>query len=69
MFNNFVKSTKGFFNLGENIPGFENSPYGSLTLDYQLDDDIRVLNDRIEFGLNGTVFNKDKGYKVPPNIK
>lgn len=68
-FNNFVKNSKGFFNLGENISGFESSPYGSLTLDYQLDDDLRVKKERIEFGFNGTVFNKDKGYRVPENIK
>jgi hypothetical protein len=44
------------------------SPYSSLTLDFQLDDDIIVTQERFMFAVNGTVFNKDKGYRVPPDI-
>lgn len=47
----------------------KDTPYGSLTLDYQLDDDLIVFKERFEFGFNGTIFNSDKGYRVPPGIK
>ena len=69
MFNNFVKNSQGFLNLGELIPDLKNGPYGSLTLDFQLDDDLIVLKERFQFAINGTVFNNDKGYRVPAGIK
>lgn len=46
-----------------------NSTYASVTLDYQLDDDLKILKERMMFGINGTFFNRDKGYKIPPNLK
>ena len=69
MFNSFVKNSQGFLNLGELIPDLKNGPYGSLTLDFQLDDDLIVLKERFEFAINGTIFNNDKGYRVPAGIK
>jgi hypothetical protein len=37
-------------------------------LDYSLDDDLKISNNKIMFGINGTFFNNDKGYRAP-NIK
>jgi hypothetical protein len=66
-----VIKSKGFYNLGEQSPESfpPSNPYSSLTLDFQLDNDIRVREKRIEFGINGTFFNRDKGYKIPERIK
>lgn len=63
-FNTFVKKSQGFFNLGDNLPAAfpSNSTYASVTMDYQLDDDFKILKDRMMFGINGTFFNRDKGY-------
>lgn len=40
-------------------------PMGDLTLDYQLEDDIKITKERLELGINGTLFNKDLGYILP----
>lgn len=42
------------------------SNYSTLTFDYSLDDDLIISKDKIIFGINGTFFNNDKGYHVPP---
>ncbi len=42
------------------------SPYSNLTFDYSLDDDLKISKNKIIFGINGTFFNNDKGYRVPP---
>ena len=43
-FNTFVVKSKGYFNLGDELPKSfpPSNPYSSLTFDFQLDDDIRV---------------------------
>jgi hypothetical protein len=41
------------------------SPYSTLTFDYSLDDDFKISKNKIIFGINGTFFNNDKGYRVP----
>lgn len=70
-FNSFVLKSQGFFNLGDNMPAAfpPKSTYASVTLDYQLDDDFLILKDRMMFGINGTFFNRDKGYTIPANLK
>ena len=62
-----MKDTDGFFNLGQELPFLfpKESPYSTLTLDYALDDDLKISNNRIMFGINGTFFNSDKGYSAP----
>ena len=45
------------------------STYASVTVDYQLDDDLKILKERMMFGINGTFFNRDKGYNIPKNLK
>jgi hypothetical protein len=69
-FNQRVRDTNGFFNLGKELPKDfpPSSPFSTLTLDYSLDDDFRIFKDRMIFGINGTFFNNDKPYRVP-NIK
>jgi hypothetical protein len=69
-FNTYVKGNNGFFVLGKEFPDLfpPISPYHNLTIDYQLDDDFKIFNNRMVFGINGTFFNRDKGYKAP-NIK
>jgi hypothetical protein len=42
------------------------SNYSTITLDYSLDDDLKITKNKIIFGINGTFFNNDKGYHVPP---
>ena len=37
-----------------------------MTLDYALDDDLKISKNKIMFGINGTFFNNDKGYRAPP---
>lgn len=70
-FNNFVQKTQGLFNLGENLPESfpPNDTYSSITFDFQLDPDIVILKDRMMFGINGTFYNKDKGYNIPKGLK
>jgi len=67
-FNAGVKADNGFYNFGKKMPESfpKGAPNASITFDYQLDDEIRVYKDRIVFGINGTFFNNDKGYRVPP---
>ena len=62
-----MKDTNGFFNLGFELPSLfpKDSPYSTLTLDYALDDDLKIINNKIMFGINGTFFNNDKGYRAP----
>jgi hypothetical protein len=69
-FNNYVRKNNGFYVFGKEFPELfpPDSPYASLSLDYQLEDQIRVFSDRIVFGINGTFFNSDRGYRAP-NIK
>jgi hypothetical protein len=57
-------------NLGDLSPDTfpKSNPLSSLTLDCQLDNDIRVTSKYIEFGINGTFFNRDKGFKNPEGI-
>lgn len=41
------------------------SGFHYMTLDYSLDDDIKITRERIEIGINATVFNSNKGYRTP----
>ena len=57
--------------MGDNLPEAfpSTSPYASVTMDYQLDDDFKILTERMMFGINGTFFNRDKGYNIPKGLK
>jgi hypothetical protein len=67
-FNKFIKDSNGFLTMGDLNPALfpKGSQYANLTLDIQLDNDFKIGKNRIEFGFNGTWFNNDKGYVVPP---
>lgn len=68
--NKMIWDSEGYLTLRDLAPDSfpKGDPMGDLTLDYQLDDDIKITAKRIEFGINATVFNKDKGYKVPSTV-
>jgi hypothetical protein len=63
-----VKDSNGFLTLGvfDPITFPKGSQFANLTLDYQLANDFKIAKNRMEFAINGTWFNNDKGYKVPP---
>ena len=64
--NKIIWDSNGFLTLKDLAgPGYFPKEIEQFTLDYQLDDDLKITKDRIEFGINGTVFNKDRGYKIP----
>lgn len=68
-FNDEVIRTNGYLTFSDLITSIKpGSALGNLTLDYQLENDIKIGKMRLEFGINGTFFNKDKGYYVP-NVK
>ncbi len=66
-FNNYVINNNGFFVFGKEFPESitPKSPYYNVTFDYQLVEDVKIFNNRMQFGINGTFFNRDKGYKAP----
>jgi hypothetical protein len=66
-FNDEVIRTNGYLTFSDLITTIKpGSPLGNLTLDYQLENDFKIGKTRMEFGINGTFFNKDQGYKAPP---
>lgn len=69
-FNKFVWDSEGFIRLGaiDNVTFSETgplAPWANLTIDCQLDPDFLIMEDFVHFGINGTVFNNDTGYKLP----
>jgi hypothetical protein len=65
--NKAIWDSDGMLTLRElsNITFPPGDPMGDLTLDYQLEDAITITKERLELGINGTLFNKDLGYKIP----
>lgn len=68
--NKMIIESNGFLNLGTLVPGTfgKDHPLSSLTLDYSLDDDLKITKNRFEIGINGTIFNKDTGY-IRPDVR
>ena len=57
----------GFVRLGavDSVTFPAGTPWADVTIDCQLDPDFLILDNFMQFGINGTVFNNDTGYIVP----
>lgn len=64
IFNKIVWDADGQMTLGLLVPSTKGTHFEQLTVDISLDDNLKVGQERIELGINGTVYNRDKGYKV-----
>lgn len=67
LINTAIWKSDGFLTLRDlsNSTFPPGDPMGDLTLDYQLEDAITVSEERLELGINGTLFNRDVGYTLP----
>jgi len=61
-FNKDIVESDGKFNFGKYLWSSESSPYNKLSVDVSLDEDFRIYQNRLEFSINGTFFNKDRNY-------
>jgi hypothetical protein len=69
-FNDFMVNNDGFVRLGavDNVTFPADNPWAHFTVDCSLDPDVLIQERYIQFGINGSFFNNDTGFKTSNKI-
>jgi len=69
-FNDFIMVNDGFVRLGlvDNVTFPAENPWAQFTVDCSLDPDVLIQEKFIQFGINGSFFNNDTGFRASAKI-